>query len=188
MSSLDGDDIDDGGALGAVTSFTSQPDAFGQQARPSPPPMQPARVNERASSPPVRTGGVVAQPRVEKLFAVFQADGSPIVAKHCFENGQWRKLEDFRRPSADEYNSIMFNGKVVQGGQVVHNAPTGTNAAATMATSPLGALSNVDWKKWAVRAGVVTAAGSIAYIGFKMLVSRMEGEVDDAFEEEDDED
>lgn len=79
-----------------------------------------------------KTGGPVS------LVAVYDESGQPMVARTVMENGRPVQLEEFRRPTPDEYNAIMFGGKIVQGGVVGEQVPTTTNLQNNLQKTPLG--------------------------------------------------
>lgn len=114
----------------------------------------------RMHSPPVRAGHAVEQPVA--LVAVFDQNGEPLVARHQMQGGKPQQLEEFRRPDPDEYNSVMFGGKIVKGGVVGEQVPTGTNLKPTLMRTPLGQTQQTgpNWKK----IGLVTVGG-VALVG-----------------------
>ena len=110
-------------------------------------------------SPPVHAGNVPVA-----LVAVFDEYGAPKVARTVMENGKPKQLEDFRQPTADEYNSVMFNAKIVRGGVVGTNVPTSTNLSTAMQKAPLGYVPpKPPWKKVATVAGVGIALAGVGY-------------------------
>lgn len=115
----------------------------------------------RLHSPPVavKPGGIVEQPVA--LVAVFDERGEPLVARHRMEKGKPVQLEEFRRPTPDEYNSVMFNGQIVRGGVVAENVPVTTNLQPNLMRTPLGQTqTGTDWKK----IGMFTIGG-LALVG-----------------------
>lgn len=75
------------------------------------------------------------------LVAVFDENSQPLVARTVMKEGRPVQLEEYRRPTPDEYNSIMFGGKIVRGGVVGENVPTTTHQSANMQKTPLGGWS-----------------------------------------------
>jgi hypothetical protein len=99
------------------------------------------------------------------LVAVFDEQGQPVVARHRMHKGKPLQMEEFRRPTADEYNSVMFGGKIVRGGVVAENTPTTTHLPGTMQRTPLGQVHaekrGPDWKK----IGLITVGGATVVAG-----------------------
>ena len=114
----------------------------------------------RTHSPPASVGGTVERQPVA-LVAVYSNDGQPLVARTVMENGKPRQLEQFRRPTPDEYNAIMFGAKIVRGGVVAADVSTAQHTAAQMQRTPLGAWS--AQKKLAVFGLGALAVGATTY-------------------------
>lgn len=108
------------------------------------------------------------------LVAVFDQNGQPLVARHRMENGKPSPLEDFRQPNPDEYNSIMFNGKIVRGGVVAENVSTATNLGPTLMRTPLGQTEPSPLKKAAMYIGGIGVLGAAGYFGWRWWRNREE--------------
>jgi hypothetical protein len=124
----------------------------------------------QSSSPIANVSGSVDQPVA--LVAVFDDQGLPMVARHVMQNDRPVQLEEFRRPSPDEYNSIMFGGKIVKGGVVGQEALTRTGRG--LQKTPLGIFGQVaeepKWKKvakWGAGIGVTSGVGYLGYRWWK---------------------
>jgi hypothetical protein len=106
------------------------------------------------------------------LVAVFDDNGEPLVAKTVMENGKPKQLEEYRRPTPDEYNALMWDAKIVRGGVVGTNVPTTTNLQPNMQKTPLGMVPTngvKPWKKWALLGGVGIAAIGGGYFIYKKV-------------------
>lgn len=120
----------------------------------------------RTHSPPAKTVPA-PQPKTTALaertalVAVYDKNSQPLVARTVMRNGKPFQLEEFRRPTPDEYNALMFNGRIVRGGVVAENVPTSTNEEAAVSRAPLGAWSPV--KKVVVIGGVGLALVGAGY-------------------------
>jgi hypothetical protein len=79
------------------------------------------------------------------LVAKFDEQSQPIVAVH--EDG--KALERWRRPTAQEYDALKVNGKIIKGG--IGSVP---------AVAPVGGVAALPWKKIALALGVVGAGGA----------------------------
>lgn len=114
-------------------------------------------------SPPANTKALVKQqPRQPvALVAAFGPDGQPKVARTVMQDGKPVHLEEFRRPTPDEYNAIMFGGKIVRGGVAAENVPTSANLQASMQRTPLGEMSTQ--KKVLLGLGAVAVLGGVGY-------------------------
>lgn len=77
-----------------------------------------------------------------QLVAKFDAAGQPLVAKHV----GGKQTEPFRRPTRDEHEKLRTKGRLVKGG--VGAAP-----------APAAPAPGMDWKKIAMWAGGLAAAG-----------------------------
>jgi hypothetical protein len=123
----------------------------------------PQRVDDMIHSTPSRSQGSNVQKVA--LVAVFDKDGQPLVARTVMKNGKPEQLEPYRRPTADEYNAIMFGGKIVRGGVVAENVPTGTNVKDQLQRTPLGAAESKTKKvlKWGLVGGALAGAGYAVY-------------------------
>jgi hypothetical protein len=149
FDSNDWDDDDDG-------AFDDTEAVFGE-AEPvnAPAPQQ----DTRMQAPPAQTQNAPRQKAA--LVASFGQDGQPMVARHVMKDGRPMQLEPFRRPTPDEYNAIMFGGKLVRGGVVAEDVPTGTNLDAQMQRAPLG--ESAPKKKWLMGLGGVVLVGGLGY-------------------------
>jgi len=102
------------------------------------------------------------------LVAVFDASGQPVVARTVMDGGVAKRLEDWRTPTPDEYNALMWGGKIVKGGVVGERVPAGTRLSEALQRVPLGAADGQkrDWKKiglWTVGTVVALGGGYYAY-------------------------
>jgi hypothetical protein len=126
----------------------------------------------QTSSPVANVSGSVDQPVA--LVAVFDDQGLPMVARHVMQSGRPVQLEEFRRPSPDEYNSIMFGGKIVKGGVVGQEVLTRTGRG--LQKTPLGFLGQAPdepkWKKVAKVGAGVAVTGGIGYLGWRWWKNR----------------
>ena len=111
---------------------------------------------------------VKTPPKTEKaaLVAIYDKQGQPKVAKTVMREGKPKQLEPFRQPTPDEYNSLMFNGKIVRGGVVAQEVPISTNETAALEKTPLGGWSGK--KKALVFGGAGIAVAGAAYWYFKI--------------------
>jgi hypothetical protein len=123
----------------------------------------PVVADKAMHSPPV----AMKKPATEKaaLVAIYDKAGNPQVAKTVMRDGKPKQLEPFRQPTPDEYNSLMFNGKIVRGGVVAQEVPISTNEQAALEKTPLGGWSKT--KKVAVFGGAGIAIAGAAYWYFK---------------------
>lgn len=122
-------------------------------------------------SPPVKNVQGAQGPVA--LVAQFDAQGQPLVARTQMRDGRPVQLEEFRRPTPDEYNSLMFGGKIVRGGVVGSQVPAGTNLMARSQRTPLGqTTTGINWKRVALYAGVGTAAIGGGWFAYKKLQGR----------------
>jgi hypothetical protein len=156
--------------------FATQPDAFGRTRPPSSNPLITREQDNVSQSPPVvAAGSNIARPRARvALVGLVGPDGAMQVARHAVDgHGNLKALEAPRAPRADEYNSIMFKGKLVQGGVVAQNVPTGTNAVQTMQSTPLGGAETT--KRWLLWGGIAVAAAGFGYAGYKWWDARRDG-------------
>jgi len=166
---------------GVADAFEQGPDAFGRRTPSGTNPLITREQDKNDQSPPVAAGTDVARPKARvALVGVTNAVGAVNVARHAVKpNGELKQLERFRAPTADEYNSIMFGGKIVQGGTVATNVPTGTNAENAMQRTPLGAVIESKWKKWVLFAGLGVAAAGFGYVFLKKRADDVEDDFDD---------
>lgn len=84
----------------------------------------------------------------KQLVAKFDHAGQPYVAKHV--NG--KAVEQWRRPTRQEHEALRQKGRLVKGG-------IGAATAPTMAPMVMPPAPGMDWKKMAMWAGGVAAAG-----------------------------
>lgn len=141
--------------------FSDSDSVFGNERRDSSNPAIPLEADTRMHSPPAQVQNkgpdkTMMQRSPVALVAVFDEDSQPLVARTVMKEGKPVQLEEYRRPTPDEYNAIMFGGKIVRGGVVAQNVPTGTNTRAAMQKTPLGEIKE-PWskKKKALVFGVV---------------------------------
>jgi len=95
----------------------------------------PANVENRGKS----TATMSRQPVA--LVAVYDENSQPLVARTVMKEGRPMRLEEYRRPTPDEYNAIMFGGKIVRGGVVGEEVSASTNERAALQKAPLGEWS-----------------------------------------------
>lgn len=134
-----------------------------------------AEHDARIHSPPAKNvqGAMVPSQGPVALVAQFDAQGQPLVARTQMRNGKPVQLEEFRRPTPDEYNSLMFGGKIVRGGVVGSEVPAGANLMARSQRTPLGQTSGgMNWKRIALYAGVGTVAIGGGWFAYKKLQER----------------
>jgi len=169
MSSLDSNEADDDWGV-----FSDAEDNWGGEEVETANPLITQERDEKMHSPPSQANNaIVAHQGPVSLVAVFDDNNEPMVARTVMKNGRPELLEEYRRPTQDEYNSIMFGGKIVRGGVVAQNSPTGTNVDATMRRTPLGNMGiSVDWKKLALYSGVGVLAIGGGWYGYKKLKAR----------------
>ena len=171
--------------LGSEDAFAAQADAFGRQGQASTNPLITRAQDAAAQSPPVAVEPPVPRPKARvAVVGSVAADGQMLVARHRVDGlGNLHALERARLPTADEYNSIMFNGKLVQGGVVAQNVPTGTNYQNTVQRTPLGEVGEKA-KRWALWGALSVAAAGLGYVGYKYYKGRdIEDDVDDLLDE-----
>jgi len=171
--------------LGNEDAFASQSDAFGRQGPASTNPLITRAQDAAAQSPLVSTDASVPRPKARvAVVGAVGADGQMLVARHRVDGlGNLHALERPRLPTADEYNSVMFNGKLVQGGVVAQNVPTGTNYQNTVQRTPLGEVGEKA-KRWALWGALGIAAAGFGYVGYKYYKGRdLEDDVDDLIDE-----
>lgn len=176
---------------GVAGAFDEAPDAFGRSGTPTSNPLITREQDRVDQSPPVSAPAQnnIARPKAKvALVGIVDTLGAMHVARHVVKpNGDLKALEAPRKPNADEYNSIMFGGKLVQGGTVATNVATGTNIANQMQSTPLGALGEVitsKWKKWVLFGGLGLAAAGLGYV---YLSKKSEGAEPEDIDDEDEE-
>jgi hypothetical protein len=153
--------------------FDDEESIFGDDSVDQNNPLVSKEYDMQTSSPVANVSGGAEQPVA--LVAVFDDQGLPMVARHVMHGDRPVQLEEFRRPSPDEYNSIMFGGKIVKGGVVGQDVLTRTGRG--LQKTPLGifgqaAVEEPKWKKVAkigVGLGVVGGAG---YLGWRWWKNR----------------
>lgn len=122
------------------------------------------RQDSQMHSPPAQ----VAEGK-KMLVAKYDEKGKPVSCmKVQIKNGKPEPLTQWHKPTADEYNAIMFKAKkqLVRGGVVGENVPTTTNFAAQTQMVPLGEVSP-SWLKYAKTGGVVAGLGLVGYLIYK---------------------
>ncbi len=171
MSEFDNDgdwgDGDNGGDWGEDIEDWGE-DSVGE-TNPQANPLIPDEADARMHSPPA---SVPVQESKPALVAKFDSQGRPFVCcKVKVVNGKPVQITEWRRPTADEYNAIMFKGKklVVEGGVAAENVPAPTNAAATSAMVPLGEAPQPMWKKVAKVGAGVAIVGTVGYFGYRLI-------------------
>lgn len=133
-------------------------------------PNMPKAADAAEHSPPV-VDVKGAQESKAALVAKFDSQGRPFVCCRVkVVNGKPVQLEEWRRPTPDEYNAIMFNSKkvVMENGVAAENVPTTTNFNQTTAMVPLGEAQS-PVKKYLKWGAGLTALGLIGYFGYKAI-------------------
>lgn len=119
--------------------------------------------------------GAAAGPVRERvdLVAVYDDNGEPLVKRVVIRGGKPVHLDQkFRRPTPDEYQSLLWNGKIVKGGIVAEN--TNTSPGRGMEKTPLGAVSSVNWKKVGIIGAGVAGVGVASWLGWRWWQNRRE--------------
>ena len=135
-------------------------------------PQMPLEADAAEHSPPVVDVRGAAEESKVALVAKFDAQGRPYVCCRVkVVNGKPVQLEEWRRPTADEYNAIMFNGKkiVMENGVAAENVPTTTNFKETTAMVPLGETQESPMKKYLKWGAGLTLVGVVGYFGYKAI-------------------
>lgn len=122
---------------------------------------------QEAEEPTVKVAGA------ETLMAVFQAGGMPLVAKAALEDGEVRRCEPLRSPTAEEFALVKNKGRIVKGG-VINESPYCYNAPETLGESKSVRIFGTDITYWppfgmftsyskpvqaAIWLGIIAAAG-----------------------------
>lgn len=130
--------------------------------------------DREANSPPANIIPFPGQKRERvDLVARYDANGEPFVKRVVIRDGKPVSLDkQFRRPTPDEYQSLLWNGKIVQGGIVAEN--TNTSPGRGMAKTPLGETGGTNWKKVGLIGAGVVGVGVAGWLGWRWWQGRQE--------------